>query len=425
MREYFARGAPFSLSDSRNNPPPDDWAKTRPNINLPEADDGGSPDWDKTNYNYPKQPAADEWGKTVMNIKPINTSGSDYGKAIHGGAARQPGDDWAATRANINISSPDADFGAAPSDAGYGKTTPYFQLPEAEKAKYQNLPPTPTEQAAQEAAEKKAKGGIPGWVWILAGGSVIFIFFLIVLAVVAFFFLWGGSTFEATVKSAPPGSDVSVDDIQWGVTNEDGSIRLLNLRAGRHNVKITHPNFTCEPREVTGGNGVTPEPIIARCQAATVKQGETCESFQPGEFDKAERCYNKALDDLPDPFTDEALVKALNILIINFESGKYDVPPVRLAALQKGAGFIKKLQTREPNTILEVGGHTDNVGGDASNQTLSENRAKAVKDVLVRFGVNANGLQTRGYGKTQPKYDNNTEQGKFLNRRIQYSIVKR
>jgi len=414
------------LSDSSNNPPPDDWAKTRPNIKLPDSDDSGGADWDKTNYNYPKQPAADEWGKTVMNIKPINTSGSDYGSAIHGtGAAKQPDGDWAATRANINV--PDTDFGASPGESAgaYGKTTPYFQLPEAEKAKYQNLPPTPTEQAAQDAQEKKEKGGIPGWVWVVAGGSVIFIFFVIVLAVVGFFFLWGGSTFEATVKSAPPGSDVYVDDVQWGVTNEDGSIRLLNLRGGRRTVKILHPNFTCEPREVTGGNGVTPEPIIARCQAATVKQGETCETFQPGEFDKAERCYNQALDDLPDPFTDEALVKALNILIINFESGKFDVPPVRLAALQKGAAFIKKLQQREPNIVLEVGGHTDSDGSDSDNQTLSNNRANAVKTILVKFGVSAAGLQTRGYGETQPKFDNNTVQGKFLNRRIQYSIVKR
>jgi outer membrane protein OmpA-like peptidoglycan-associated protein len=413
------------LSDSRNNPPPDDWEKTRPNINLPKSDDPVITDWDKTNYNYPKQPAPDEWGKTVMNIKPINTSGQDFGKTIYPGAAKQPDGDWAATRANINV--PDTDFGEAPAESAgaYGKTTPYFQLPEAEKAKYQDLPPTPTERAAQEAQEQKEKGGIPGWVWVVVGGSVIFIFFLLVLAVVGFFFLWGGSTFEATVKSAPPGSTVFVDDVQWGVTNEDGSIRLLNLRGGRRTVKITHPNFTCEPREVTGGNGVTPEPIIARCQAVALKQGETCESFQPGEFDKAERCYNKALDDLPDPFTDEALVKALNILIINFESGKYDVPLVRLKALEKGADFIKKLQQREPKTILEIGGHTDSDGNDASNQTLSENRANAVKAILVRYGVNAAGLQTRGYGESQAKYDNNSEQGKFLNRRIQYSIVKR
>jgi len=414
------------LSDSRNNPPPDDWGKTRPNINLPEADSGGATDWDKTNYNLAKQPEADEWGKTVMNIKPIDTGKQDFGKTMMPGAAKQPDGDWAATQANINMNSPDANFGSS-SDApdGYGKTTPYFQLPESERAKYQQLPPTAAEAAAQEEAEKKAKGGIPGWVWVALGGLLIFFFFLIVLGVVGVFFLWGDKNFDASVRSAPPGSSVTVDDVPWGVTNEDGSIDLRNLRAGRRVVKIVHPTFTCEPREVTGGDGITPEPIIARCQAAAVKPNETCESFQPGEFDKAERCYNKALDDLPDPFTDEALVRALNILIINFASNKFDVPPERLAALQKGATFIKKLQAREPATVLEVGGHTDSVGSETTNKPLSENRAKAVKDALVRYGVNGTGLQTRGYGATQPKFDNNTEQGKFLNRRIQYSIVKR
>ena len=102
------------MSDSSNNPPPDDWAKTRPNIKLPDSDDSGGGDWDKTNYNYPKQPAADEWGKTVMNIKPINTSGQDYGKTIFPGAAKQPDGDWAATRANVNIS--DTDFGDSPAE---------------------------------------------------------------------------------------------------------------------------------------------------------------------------------------------------------------------------------------------------------------------------------------------------------------------
>ena len=75
--------------------------------------------------------------------------------------------------------------------------------------------------------------------------------------------------------------------------------------------------------------------------------------------------------------------------------------------------------------LVQLGGHTDNVGGDATNQPLSENRANSVKNILVRYGVSATGLQTRGYGSTQPKFDNNTDQGKFLNRRIQYSVVKK
>lgn len=414
------------MSDEKKipGPPPDDFSKTTPNINLPgQASDSG--DWDKTNYNTPRQPPAEEWGRTVANIKPIDTSGQDFDKTFYPGAQQKPSTpEWGMTEAKVDLGN--ADFGARPEaqEEGYGKTTPYFSLPEAERAKYQNLPPTPAEQAAQDQKDAKAKGGIPGWLWVSAGLMVMFFFAVVVLAVV-YFFILGNKGFEAVVKGAPPGSEVRVDNSPVGVTSEDGSIRLLNLKAGEREISIVHPTFTCETRRVTGRDGINPEPIIARCQAVAAKATEDCGNFSPGEFDKAERCYNKALDDLPDPFTDEALVRALNILIINFDSGKYDVPPVRLAALQKGATFIKKLQQREPATILEVGGHTDSVGNDASNQTLSNNRANAVKDVLVRFGVNAAGLQTRGYGATKPKFDNNTEQGKFLNRRIEYSIVKR
>lgn len=404
------------MSDSRNNPPPNDWEKTRPNINLPETEDTGSSDWDKTNYNFPKQPEADEWGKTVMNIKPIET-GLDYGKTMYPGAAKQPDSDWGATKAGIKV--PDTDFGPSDSSAAYEKTTPYFQLPEAERAKYQKLPPTAAEQAAKEAEEQKTKGGIPSWVWIASGGALIFLFCLIVLGVVAVFFLWGGSTFDATVKSAPPGSDVLVDDVQSGLTSEDGSIRLPNLKAGRRTVKIVHPNYVCEPQEVFVGK----ESIVARCQQVAKQATDDCENIKPGEEDKAERCYYAALAALPDPFTPEQLVKALSILIINFESGKFDVPPKRLAALQKGAEYIKKVTP--PETVLEVGGHTDNVGNAASNKTLSENRAEAVKKVLVGYGVRPETLQTRGYGPDKPKADNTTDLGKFYNRRIEYSIVKK
>ena len=109
-------------------------------------------------------------------------------------------------------------------------------------------------------------------------------------------------------------------------------------------------------------------------------------------------------------------------MIINFESGKSDIPPVRLAALQKGANFIKKLPQ---GIVLEVGGHTDNVGQPASNQTLSEARANAVKAALVKFGVADSTLQTRGYGAARPITTNDTVDGKFRNRRIEYSIVKK
>jgi outer membrane protein OmpA-like peptidoglycan-associated protein len=407
------------VSDYKNNPPPDDFSKTTPNINLPSNDDDGPTDWDKTNYNFPKQPAADDWGKTVTNIKPIDTNQQDYGKTMYPGARRASEADWDAPG---RTNSSDADFGSAPDDFGAAndKTTPYFSLPEAERAKYQNLPPTPTEQAARVEQEQKAKGGIPSWVWILGGLGVMF-FFAIVLLGVVLYYVSRPTNFEIVVKSAPPGSDVRVDNQSWGLPEPDGSKRIPNVRVGARTVTIVHPTQNCEARPVDGKAGEVKE-VIARCEPATAPPTD-CEVIGIGEEDKAERCYYTALAALPEVFTADQLVKALNILIINFASGSSEIPPHRQAALNRGALFIKKLP---PNIVLEVGGHTDNRGSDADNQKLSENRANAVKQYLVGQGVRGEALQTRGYGATQPRQgaDNNTEQGRFLNRRIQYSVVQ-
>ena len=410
-------------------PPPDDFSKTTPNINVPGRRDEGPVDWDKTNYNMPGQPSQDEWGRTVANIKPIDTGGgpADFDKTFFPGAKNPSVPEWGMTEARLDMAN--ADFGGQSNqfgaqEEGYGKTTPYFTLPEAERAKYQNLPPTPTEQAEQTAQEQKAKGGVPGWVWALLAMFAMF-FVMVVGITFAYFFFLRTVSFTVNVKGAPAGSEIRVDGRSFAVTDPDGSFYLQNIQAGSRVFSVNHPNYSCDQKTITGQDGEHLEWIVTGCKAIAAKPTDDCTNFQPGEFDKAERCYNKALDELPDPFTAEDLVKALNILIINFDTNKYDVPPQRLAALQKGAGFIKKLQDRDPKIVLEVGGHTDSVGGDSTNQPLSENRANAVKNILVRYGVNAAGLQTRGYGSTQPKFDNNTEQGKFLNRRIQYSIVKK
>jgi len=370
----------------------------------------------------PRQPSGEEWGRTVANIKPIDTGGGhDYDKTFYPGAKQPSVPEWGMTEARVDTAN--ADFGQPAQEEGYGKTTPYFTLPEAERAKYQNLPPTPTEQAAQDAQEQKAKGGVPTWIWSLLVMLVLFFVMLVGIAVV-YFLVRPHEGFTISVKGAPAGSHVRVDGKDIAVTDPDGSSFIGNIAAGERILSIDHPNYTCEKRVIKGNDG---DPlfvwVVSGCKAIAPQATDDCGTFQPGEFDKAERCYNKALDDLPDPFTAEQLINALNILIINFDTNKYDVPIQRLAALQKGAGFIKKLQQLQPATVLEVGGHTDSVGNDSTNQPLSENRANAVKAILVRYGVNGAGLQTRGYGKTRPKYDNNTEQGKFLNRRIEYSIV--
>jgi outer membrane protein OmpA-like peptidoglycan-associated protein len=69
---------------------------------------------------------------------------------------------------------------------------------------------------------------------------------------------------------------------------------------------------------------------------------------------------------------------------------------------------------------FEVGGHTDNVGGDAPNQALSERRAQVVAGFLASKGVDAKLLSSKGYGETAPIADNATEAGRTTNRRIEF-----
>jgi len=68
---------------------------------------------------------------------------------------------------------------------------------------------------------------------------------------------------------------------------------------------------------------------------------------------------------------------------------------------------------------VRIEGHTDNVGGAAANQTLSEKRAQSVRDWLVAHGIAADRLTAQGYGAAKPVADNGTDEGRTKNRRVE------
>jgi OmpA-OmpF porin, OOP family len=103
---------------------------------------------------------------------------------------------------------------------------------------------------------------------------------------------------------------------------------------------------------------------------------------------------------------------------IRFESGKADIAA-------DSAGLLDRLietALRCPNANIEVAGHTDADGEEAANQALSEKRAQAVADYLVKAGLPANRFTPVGYGSTRPIAGNDTEQGKAQNRRIDFVV---
>lgn len=113
------------------------------------------------------------------------------------------------------------------------------------------------------------------------------------------------------------------------------------------------------------------------------------------------------------------IATALNMQIINFDTASSNIPDANKSILDQAAALIK----RAPHVNLTVKGHTDAVGNAAANKALSQKRAQAVVDYLVKQGVDPAQLQAVGYGSEQPVADNATPEGQFKNRRIEFEVL--
>jgi outer membrane protein OmpA-like peptidoglycan-associated protein len=106
---------------------------------------------------------------------------------------------------------------------------------------------------------------------------------------------------------------------------------------------------------------------------------------------------------------------------IQFETGKSVIKTSSYTILDEVASILNKY----PNYLVSVEGHTDNVGNDVSNMTLSEARAKACRDYLVKKGVAADSITSKGFGETQPVADNTTAEGREKNRRVEFKLTQK
>ena len=104
---------------------------------------------------------------------------------------------------------------------------------------------------------------------------------------------------------------------------------------------------------------------------------------------------------------------------ITFAFDRFDIQPQFRPTLDRIAEVLHDY----PQTMIDVYGHTDSVGSDAYNQTLSENRAAAVARYLEGHRIASVRIATRGFGESQPIADNGTEAGRAANRRVEMRIV--
>ena len=102
-----------------------------------------------------------------------------------------------------------------------------------------------------------------------------------------------------------------------------------------------------------------------------------------------------------------------------FATNKYNINDKSQATLNKLANVFSEY----PDTNILVVGHTDDVGQESYNMTLSKNRAQAVTNYLTGRGLNSGRFTTNWFGESQPMYDNSTAEGRSKNRRVNIAIL--
>ncbi|MCB1496851.1 MAG: OmpA family protein [Bauldia sp.] len=103
---------------------------------------------------------------------------------------------------------------------------------------------------------------------------------------------------------------------------------------------------------------------------------------------------------------------------VEFDKGATDISVDSYPLLDRIAGILMRC----PDSVVEVGGHSDSDGSEEANLELTQARAEAVLDYLVDAGVRFERLTAKGYGEAEPIADNSTEEGKAANRRIAFTI---
>ncbi|WP_452222755.1 OmpA family protein [Lacinutrix chionoecetis] len=104
---------------------------------------------------------------------------------------------------------------------------------------------------------------------------------------------------------------------------------------------------------------------------------------------------------------------------VYFDTAKYNVNAASQASLNKLVNVFREY----PDTNILVVGHTDSVGSDESNMTLSKNRAYAVTNYITAQGISSGRLTTNWFGEAQPTNDNSTAEGRAKNRRVNVAIL--
>jgi OmpA-OmpF porin, OOP family len=223
----------------------------------------------------------------------------------------------------------------------------------------------------------------------------------------------GGET--QTIVIRPDGSQIIT------VTGRDGQLLRRIRRDERGREIIIIDNSYRDPRAVGGFYVDLPPPVIRiPYDRYIVDAGEASpeliyDTMEAPPVDRIERRYS--LDEVLYSPSVRQLMPSIDLNSITFETGSWEIPPDQAAKLQVIADGLNRAIARNPREVFLIEGHTDAVGNDVDNLSLSDRRAQSAAELLTQqFQVPAENLTSQGYGSQYPKEQ--TSGPSRINRRV-------
>ncbi len=173
---------------------------------------------------------------------------------------------------------------------------------------------------------------------------------------------------------------------------------------------------TAQARSDMAANQATSAAALAASQADADKSRMAAQQAEADKAAMRAKLSEQLNSILQTRDTARGLIVSMSDVL--FDTGKYSLKPGAREKLAKVAGILLAY----PGLNVEVGGYTDNVGGDSMNQTLSENRASSVRDYLVQQGVASGSVSSKGFGNTLPVASNDNSSGRQQNRRVELLV---
>ena len=205
------------------------------------------------------------------------------------------------------------------------------------------------------------------------------------------------------------------------VIGPDGQLlrRIRRDREGREIIIID--NTYRDPNAVGGFYVDLPPPVISIPYDRYIVDADGAspdliyDTMEAPPVDRLERRYS--LDEIRYSPSVRQLMPSIDLNSINFETGSWDIPPDQAARLQGIADGLNRAIERNPREVFLIEGHTDAVGNDIDNLSLSDRRAESAAELLTQqFGVPAENLTSQGYGSQYPKEQ--TDGPSRINRRV-------